>query len=183
MTRILGIVGSPRRNGNTDILVQAILDGAKQSGATSELLFLQSQEIRACDGCHVCWKTGRCAKNDDMAALYPRIAASDVLVFGTPVYWYGPTALMKGFLDRFVYFNCPENRAQIRGKSAVLAVPFEENDPGAASLLVELFKRSFDYLEMNLVATLLVPGLTRKGEVHDKPECLEEATRIGRNLG
>ena len=56
-----------------------------------------------------------------MAEVLPRLAESDALIFGTPVYWYGPTALMKAFLDRFVYFNCPQNRPQMRGKGAVLA--------------------------------------------------------------
>lgn len=183
MTKVLGIVGSPRRNGNTHVLVEKILDGAKQASADAETLFLEDLEIRACDGCHVCWKNGRCSKKDDMAAVYPKIAASDVLVFGTPVYWYGPTALMKAFLDRFVYFNSPEARPQVRGKRAVLAVPFEEDNPETASLLVELFRRSLRYLEMDLVATLLVPGVTEKGEVLQRPERIEEAIRLGRALG
>jgi hypothetical protein len=63
------------------------------------------------------------------------------------------------------------------------AVPFEEDDPDVASLLVETFKRSFRYLGINLVATLLVPGVTRRGEVLEKPAVLEEAVRIGENLG
>jgi multimeric flavodoxin WrbA len=183
MKRVLGIVGSPRRNGNTHVLVTRVLDGAKQAGAEVETLFLQDLEIGACDGCHVCWKTGRCAKNDDMAGVYRKIAESDVLVFGTPVYWYGPTALMKALLDRFVYFNCPENRPQVRGKSAVLVVPFEEDNPGTASLLVEMFERSLRYLEIELVARLLVPGVTRRGEVADKPDWMAQAIQTGRGLG
>lgn len=183
MKRVLGIVGSPRRNGNTHVLVTKILDGAKEAGAATDIVFLEGLTIRSCDGCHVCWKTGRCAKNDDMAALFPKIAESDVLVFGTPVYWYGPTALLKAFLDRFVYFNSPATRSQITGKSAVLAVPFEEDNLDTASILVEMFQRSFQYMEIPLAAKLLVPGVTRKGEVLDKPAVIEEAMRIGRQLG
>lgn len=183
MTKVLGVIGSPRRNGNTHVLVTKILDGAQAAGAAVETVFLQDLEIRACDGCHVCWKTGQCSKKDDMAALYHKIAESDILVLGTPVYWYGPTALMKGFLDRFVYFNSPETRPQIRGKSAVLAVPFEEDDPDAAMLLAEMFQRSFQYMEVTLAAKLLVPGVTRKGEVLDKPAVVAEAIRIGNALG
>jgi hypothetical protein len=63
------------------------------------------------------------------------------------------------------------------------AGPFEEDDPDVASLLVETFERSFRYLGINLVATLLVPGVTRRGEVLEKPAVLEEAVRIGENLG
>ena len=97
-----------------------------------------------------------------MNEIYPKIIESDVLVFGTPVYWYGPTGLMKCFMDRFVYFNCPENRKGIKGKSAVLAVPFEDKKYETADLLVQFFERSLDYLEMKIVGKVLVPGVAKQ---------------------
>ena len=180
--KALGVVGSPRRNGNTHVLVSRILDGATEAGAETELLFLNETTIRECDGCHACWKGKPCSKNDDMNVLYPKIVESDTIVFGTPVYWYGPTALMKGFIDRFVFFNCPENREKIRGKAAVLAVPFEEESLETADLLVSFFEKSFAYLEVNLIATILVPGVTERGEVVEKADYLREALEIGRGL-
>ena len=129
MKKILGIMGSPRMNGNTHILVNKILKGAEDNGASTEIIFLKDMDIKECDGCHTCWKGKDCSKKDDMNNIYPKIIDSDVIVFGTPVYWYGPTALMKAFIDRFVYFNCEENRAKIRGKLAAVAVPFEEENP------------------------------------------------------
>jgi hypothetical protein len=89
---------------------------------------------------------------------------------------------MKGFIDRFVYFNCPENRAKIKGKPAVLAVPCEEEDPAAAALVKAFFKKSLRYLEMNLIGTIIVPGVTRKGEIIKKLGPLEQAYRLGRRL-
>ena len=180
MKNVLGIVGSPRKNGNTFALVASILEGAEAAGAQAELVFLKDLHIKECDGCHVCWTGKECSKDDDMNALYPRIVNSDVIVFGTPVYWYGPTALMKGLIDRLVYFNCPENHAKIKGKSALLAVSFEEQDPDAASLLVQFFDRCFQYLEMNLAGKILVPGITKRGEVSKKPECLAAAFDLGK---
>jgi multimeric flavodoxin WrbA len=132
--RVLGIVGSPRRKGNTHLFVSRILE-AGDGGAATDLLFREDLQILECDGCHVCWKGNSCPKNDGMNGVYDKIANSDLLVFGTPVYWYGPTALMKSLIDRFVYFNCPENRDKIRGKRALLAVPFEEENPATADLL------------------------------------------------
>lgn len=117
-----------------------------------------------------------------MNSIYPRIIESDGIVFGTPIYWYGPTALMKGFIDRFVYFNCPENRSKIRGKPALLAVPFEEEDPETAALLKAFFEKSLVYLEMNLIGTILVPGVTRKGEIQEKETKLQEAYELGKKL-
>ena len=179
MKRILGVVGSPRKDGNTDILVSRMLDGARHAGAAVEKIFLADLKITECDGCHACWKTERCAKDDDMQALYPKIVASDLIVFGTPVYWYGPTALMTGFIDRFVYFNCPATRARIRGKGAFLAIPFEEEDPATAAPLEMVFKKSLAYLEVKLLGTLLAPGVGAKGRILKKPDLLEEARRIG----
>ncbi len=148
----------------------------------TELLFLNDLNIRECDGCHVCWKGKQCIKKDDMNTNYYRIIQSDIIVFGTPVYWYGPTALMKCFIDRFVYFNCPENRSKIRGKSAVIAVPFEEDNLNTASLLVKFFKKTLQYLEMNLVGKILVPGVSRRGDILEKHEILEKGYKLGKRL-
>jgi multimeric flavodoxin WrbA len=182
MKRILAVVGSPRKNGNTHILVSKIAEGAKAKGALVDELFLGDLTIKECDGCHTCWKGIDCNKNDDMPAIYPKIIQNDVIIFGTPVYWYGPTALMKAFIDRFVYFNCPENREKIRGKSGVIAVPFEEEGPETARPVVEFFQKCLEYLQMNLVGEIIVPGVSRKGEIRLKPECLQEAYELGRSL-
>ncbi len=183
MKNVLGVCGSPRRKGNTDILVSKILEGAKEAGAKTESIFLKKLKIKECNGCHSCWEGKKCSKRDDMNDLYPKIEEADAIVFGTPVYWYGPTAIMKGFIDRFVYFNCPENRKKIRGKSAVLAVPFEEDDIDAAAPLVTMFEKSFDYVEINLVGKILAPGVGEKGDILKKPDLLEEAYKLGVEIG
>jgi NAD(P)H-dependent FMN reductase len=180
VTKVLGVVGSARKNGNTQILVQGILDGAKLAGAEVEILLLAGIELKDCDGCHACWRGNSCAKGDDMNDLYRKISESDVIVFGTPVYWYGPSGLMKCFLDRFVYFNCPTNRPQIKGKGVILAIPFEESDLGTAGPLVEMFQRSIRFLEMRHLGTILVPGVTIKGEVRKKDDVMKTASQLGR---
>jgi len=182
MKTMLGVVGSPRLNGNTHILVSKILEGAKDAGGKAELLLLRDLHIKDCDGCHACWKGKPCSKKDDMNGIYPKIIESDVIVFGTPVYWYGPTAVMKAFLDRFVYFNSPGTRETIRGKAAVLAIPFEEENPEAADLLVRMFEKSLDYLEIDLVGKILVPGVTLRGEIVKKAGVLKEGYELGRRL-
>ena len=180
--KILAVVGSPRRGGNTDILLSKIADGARAGGAEVETIQLGGLQVRECDGCHACWRGRPCSKDDDMRAIYPKIAASDAIVFGTPVYWYGPTALMKGFIDRFVYFNCEANRPQVRGKKAAVAVVLEENREETWKPVVEFFERSLAYLEMALAGTIVVPGVGIKGAIRGKPEQLEEALRLGQRL-
>jgi len=182
MKKILAVVGSPRKNGNTHILVRKIAEGAKAKGAAVEEVFLGELSIKECDGCHRCWKTESCTKKDDMCGIYPKIAESDAIIFGTPVYWYGPTGLMKLFIDRFAYFNSSANRNKIKGKSAVIAVPFEEENPEAAHLVVELFQKSFEYLEMKLVGKIIAPGVSEKGDILQKPEFLAEAYELGQAL-
>jgi multimeric flavodoxin WrbA len=180
--RILGVIGSPRKRGNTHLLVSRILDGAKEEGAVTETLFLNDLNIRECDGCHACWRGKQCSKKDDMNTVYPKIMQSDIIIFGTPVYWYGPTALMKCFIDRFVYFNCPGNRAKIRNKSGVIVVPFEEETPKTDDLLVSFFKKSLQYLEIKLIGKILVPGVSRRGDIIKKVDRLDEAYTLGKRL-
>lgn len=179
MKTILGIVGSPRKNGNTHLLVSRIIEGAKSGGARVELVFLGNMNIRECDGCHVCWSGKPCCKNDDMIALYDKIIANDVIVFGTPVYWYGPTALMKAFLDRFVFFNCPESRAKIKGKSAILVIPYEEDNPETGEYVADFFERCLRYLEIPIIGRIIVPGVTERGEVQHKKEAMYRAYQLG----
>lgn len=182
MKKMLGIIGSPRKKGNTDILVNKILDGAKEEGVEVETLFLNDLNIKECDGCHACWKNSQCSKKDDMNDIYPKIIENDIIIFGTPVYWYGPTALMKMFMDRFVYFNCPENRSKIKGKGAVLVVPFEEDNPAAVKPLLIFFDECFQYLGMKLLGKIIVPGITLRGEILKKDNYLKEAFDLGKIL-
>jgi multimeric flavodoxin WrbA len=99
--RMLGIVGSPRRGGNTEILVDEVLCGAEEAGALVEKVILSKLNIAPCRACDACRKTGQCAQRDDMPALLKKMERSQVWVLGTPVYWWGPTAQFKAFLDRW----------------------------------------------------------------------------------
>ena len=182
MKRVLGVIGSPRKKGNTHILVEKILEGAKDKGAAVNSLFLKDLNINECDGCHTCWKGKECSKKDDMNNIYLKIIESDIIIFGTPVYWYGPTALMKAFIDRFVYFNSPDNREKIINKSVIVVVPYEEESYETARPLINMFEKSFDYLQLRLVRKIIVPGVGTKGEVLNKHKYLEEAYKCGINL-
>lgn len=183
MKNILGVMGSPRKNGNTDILVSKILEGVKSVGAKIEKIILADLQIKECNGCHACWEGNECSKHDDMNDIYDVIMKSDVIIFGSPVYWYSVTGLMKLFLDRFVYFNSPANKEKIKGKKAVLAVPFEENTLETAHPLELMFEKSFEYLEMALVERILVPGVGEKGDILKKSDVLEKAFQLGKKLG
>jgi multimeric flavodoxin WrbA len=182
MKKILAIIGSPRKGGNTDILVQKVAEGAISKNARVETLHLGEMNIRECDGCHVCWQGKLCPKRDDMLDIFSAIVESDAIVFGTPVYWYGPTALMKALVDRLVYFNCSENRATIRGKKAALVIPFEEENPQTARPVVEFFEKCLNYLEMSIAGAIIVGGVSDKGDVLKKTNRLADAFEMGKCL-
>lgn len=97
--------GSPQaERGNTDVMVQAFLEGARGAGAETENIFLAHKKIHPCTGCYTCWlKTpGQCAIRDDMDELLPKLGGSDLVVFATPLYVDNVTGIMKNFMDRMI---------------------------------------------------------------------------------
>ncbi len=99
--KILGICASPRGSRSTTLqLVQALLKGAKEAGAEVELVDLCDLDIKFCNACQACFKTGECVHKDDFQGLYEKILAADGLVWGSPNYFHTITAQMKAFIDR-----------------------------------------------------------------------------------
>lgn len=108
--KILVINGSPRgANSNTDVLVKTFLEGACETGAESEIVYLKDKKIAHCNGCFVCWtKTpGICVHHDDMTELLEKIQEADVIVYATPLYVYTVTGMMKDFMDRSIPLALP----------------------------------------------------------------------------
>jgi multimeric flavodoxin WrbA len=177
--QILALIGSPRRGGNTDILVEQILKGAKKRGFTSNKLYLYDYEISPCVDCRTCKKGDHvCALNDGMNEIYPIIDHSDLLIFGTPNYWYGPTGKMKLFIDRMRPYG---TSGKLSGKKAVIVIP-AGGGPEACGALVEMLRLSFGYLEMDFVGKFLAKAY-EKAEIMENPGKLEEAYDFGFSIG
>lgn len=100
MVKIIGMVGSPRENGNTSFLVKTALKSAEDAGAETELINLGSAEIEPCVACDICKATGECAIYDDMREISEKLADVDGIILGSPVYFGGVTSQMKMFMDR-----------------------------------------------------------------------------------
>jgi multimeric flavodoxin WrbA len=176
--KILGLVGSPRKASNTDSLVSTILDGASQNNHQTEKVYLYNVDIEPCVDCRGCKKGNyQCVLKDGMQELYPKLEQADVIVFGTPLYWYGPSAKMKLFVDRLRPFIATK---KLSSKRAVLVVPSEEG-ADACKLTVGMFELSFRYLDMDLVSVLL-PKASERAEVLTQSEVLKEAFKIGKSL-
>ena len=108
----IGISGSPRKDGNTDVVVKRALDGIQQHSADVFTKFIRVADfnIKPCEGCRGCMEIMRCAiKDDDFDALFEDVMKADALVIGAPVYWNSPPGVMKNFIDRtHTFYACPE---------------------------------------------------------------------------
>jgi multimeric flavodoxin WrbA len=98
--RVLGIVGSPRKNGNTEILMQEVLKAAREAGCETELFLMSQKQVAPCDACGTCFEVGSCVVQDDMQELYAMMERAQAIVFGSPVYFGSVSAQMKAAMDR-----------------------------------------------------------------------------------
>lgn len=180
---IVAFLGSPRPHGNTDTLAETVLEGARSAGCGVRSIALRSLRLHHCTGCGCCNRKGRlCIFRDDGDLLYQAAIDADVLLFVTPVYWYGPTSIMKTFLDRLVVFNTPETRPLVRGKPAGLVAAWEEKGPEAAEPMLKLFALGFRYLELRHAGTLLVDGAGPRDAVRGMAAALDRARAFGAGL-
>lgn len=178
--KVLAVLASPRKGGNTEILVDEMLSGAQQKGHTAEKLRLYDCEILPCLDCRGCKRQSsgyNCALADAMAEIYPRLDEADIIIFATPVYWYGPTAKMKLLIDRLRPYI---SSRKLAGKKGLVVSPSEEGTSCCGPLL-QMFAMSFEYLGMLNGGSLLAQAY-EKGEIRKSPEQLQRAKEMGRSL-
>ena len=181
--KILGFEGSPRENGNTEKLVKAILEGAKENGSETRFYKISKMNISPCTGCMDCREKGTCEIEDDMQFLYDEIQSSDAIVIGSPIYMWQVAAQTKIFLDRLVLFVKPDFSTRLHGKKGVV-LAFTQGNPD-----VQSFKTYFDYLESLLSflhydvrETIVAAGTRDENDILKQTDVLEKAKEIGKNL-
>ena len=96
--KVVGFVGSPRKNGNTDVLAQQVLDGAAEAGADVEKFYINEMDFKGCQGCGYCRAKDECKLDDDMTKAYDAIRDADGIVFGSPIYFFQLTGQMRLFV-------------------------------------------------------------------------------------
>jgi multimeric flavodoxin WrbA len=178
---VLGIVGSPRRDGNTEILVDEVLAGAAEAGAQTEKVVLSKLDIGPCRACDACKKTGQCMQQDDMQRLLEQMEQSQVWVLGTPVYYWGPTAQFKAFVDRWYSTEHPVTPkiVELKDKRVVLAIPLGGTVHDARHT-VGMIEDALAYKKSELFATIVASGVEERGAVRDHADVLAQARRAGR---
>lgn len=123
---IVILMGSPNRKGSTAILVDSFVRGAAQAGHSCEVLDVCHGNVHPCTGCVHCGYEGPCVQKDDMELIRKKLLAADMLVFATPLYYYGMSAQLKTVVDRFCAFNSSLTRRHL--KSALLTVAWNADD-------------------------------------------------------
>jgi multimeric flavodoxin WrbA len=172
---ILGIVGSPRRGANTETLVDSVLAGAMECGATAEKVILQDVEISPCLACNGCRRTGKCVHDDDMETIAELMEKCDTWVLGTPIYWWGPSAQFKAFVDRWYGID----QRTFQGKQVILTIPMGGGNDHYARHTVGMFKDICNYLGMTCIETVIAPGMNGITGVRENSRIQESARKAG----
>lgn len=160
-------------------MVSWVLEGAKARGAETQQINLAGMKIAPCKGCDTCIKApNRCVSKDDMEVLQAALNQADTIVLGTPVYWWGPSAQMKLFVDRWYGFR-GDRKGTIRGKRFGLVVPMGDGDPSTARHVTGMFQDAFDYLGCRLHEPVLAPGVNDRGDVEKMPSVKAKCLELG----
>jgi hypothetical protein len=182
MKMVLGIVGSPRHGGNTDILVARAVEGARSAGAETETIFLGDLSIKECDGCHACWTGAECPKRDDMNDIFRGDQRCGCAGAGhAGCYWYGPTAADGGGSSTASCTTTAKAIAGVSGKRVASRQPLRRSDP-ARPASGDFFALSLRYLTMEFAGVVAVGGMARKGQVLEREDALRSAADLGRDL-
>jgi len=187
--KVLGIAGSPRRDGNTDHLLQQVMAGASSQGAETKTVVLSELNILPCRHCDGCIKTGKCVVDDDMQWLHTDLRGADRIVLASPIFFMGVTAQTKAMIDR-----CQA----LWVIKYVLKLPVAIN-PGkerkgifvsvGGTKLRNLFKPAmatvkswFTTLDIKYAGEVVFSGIDESESIHLHPTALKDAFSIGQKL-
>jgi multimeric flavodoxin WrbA len=174
--KLLGLSFSPRKQGNTERLLERVFVGAERHGAQTDLYRAAEKEIRPCIGCGTCFQSGLCPIQDDMQELYDKLVATDGIVFGTPVYFYNMTAQGKAVIDRTIALINPD-RTLANKVGGVVAV-------GGSLGLIDAIKDLYFYMvtRQMLPANFVAAYAAGEGEVDKLEKCMKAAEELGAQM-
>jgi len=176
--KILGLVGSYRKYGNTEVLVREALMSASEMGAEVELLRLTDLTIKPCKGCMACvFKNAECRIEDDANFFFSKLFEADGIILGSPIYIFGPVGIIKMIQDRFLQISTRLER--LRNKvGAIIAIG---GAPGAEGTIMPGLASFFMFLGIPIVDQMLVYS-HGPGEILLHEDAVQKANRIGREL-
>lgn len=185
--KALGIMGSPRRQSNTEILLNKALEGAREAGAEVENVPVSKLKISPCLEIYACLKDGNCPIKDDMQLLYEKLLEADHIIFASPIFFYGITSQAKAVVDRcqalwvrkHVLGMGGEDKRERRGVFISVGATRGEKLFDGAVLTVKYF---FDAINVEYSGDLLVRGIDDRGQITEHPTALADAFRLGQEL-
>jgi len=189
MSQVLAIYGSPRRKGNTALLLNRAVQGAREAGAEVEEVVLRDLKMSPCLEIYGCLKTGRCAIKDDFQGLYDRILECQGIILASPVFFYTVSAHTKILMDRcqslwvkrYWLEKTPFNERGSSRKGLFISVGATKGKRLFEGILLTV-RYFFDAIDTELWGSLLYRGLDFEGDVQKHPEYLEEAFQKGKGL-
>jgi len=187
--KVLALFGSPRRGGNTDLLLEEMLRGAQSRGAEIERIFLSDWDISGCRECRRCEITGNCVIEDKMQKLYPKLLQADYIILASPIFFYGVTSQTKRMIDRcqalwvrkYILKRTPVGKGSVRRKGWFLSVAGSRGAKvfQGAILTARYF---FNALNVKYAGWLTFHEIDSKGAVRKHPNALKEAFKAGRRM-
>ncbi len=186
--KVLGISGSPRRGGNTDLLLAEFLRGAASKTAEVKTIILNDLKISPCQHCDACLKAGICRIKDDMQMVYVDLEKSDRIVLASPIHFMGLTAQTKEMIDRsqalwarkYVLKIPPlGNRRERKGFFISVGGRKVPNLFDGALVVVKTF---FRIIDVTYAGELLFPGVDEKGVIARRPDAMKQAFEAGQRF-
>ncbi len=175
--KILVITGSPRKNGNSNSLADNFIKGAKESGHQVERFDAAFSNVHPCIGCNKCGMNGSCVFHDDFDFVRKHIVDADVVVFATPMYYFGISSQLKMIIDRFYAIN-----GQIHyPKKAVLLMAYANTDVAHADPIKNHYKILLDYLGWQDAGQVIASGVWPVGAVN-QTQYPQQAYELGKNI-
>lgn len=153
--KIVVLLGSPNRQGSSHILAERFRQGAEEAGHSVELIDVAHAEIHPCTGCIHCGYEGPCIQKDDVESIRPKILDADMMVFVTPLYYYGMSAQLKAMIDRFCAFN---SSIQQKGMKSALLTAAWNADSWTFEALEAHYKTLVRYLNLEDMGMVLGYG-------------------------
>ena len=191
MGKVLGISGSPRRDGNTELLLKEFLRGAEENGLETGLNILSELNISPCTSCDLCRKDGQCAINDDMQSMYSKLLEADYIVLASPIYFSGVSAQMKCCIDRCQALWSrkyilkqklvdPERPVRIGYFISTSGTTGDDNNIFRGAIVT--IKSIFHVLDIKYTGNLLFRGMEKKGDIIKHADALRKAFEVGKSL-
>lgn len=178
------LLGSPRKDGNTETIAKALAKGAEENGCEVRTVRLQGKKLNGCMDCRHCWANGApCVQKDDMGEVHEAIAAADVIVFASPLYFYSWSAQIKPVWDRLLPFYAENSKIDVRGKKAVLISAAGDTEPECFAGLKESFRLACGYTQWEIAGEIYALGLYPKdAAANEGQKYIEEAYELGKRL-